>query len=181
MASARGVAREAGWNSGKARAGDRGGARPGKPRGVRMATITAGSSNRGEDLQCAAAMRAVRKVELEHAREQARPSHRCSERSAPCARARPRAQRSGAGGHLQGASAGSASMAARVRTPCSSMRAPRRVNHEVADDLGQQGVQFLHRGRTRFSETPARPRSSDRPHRAEGRGGPFPSHLGQCR
>ena len=58
------------WNRSNRRAGERGGARVGRPRWVRILTITGGSSmaalrrgRTGDDLQSAAAVRAVFNVE----------------------------------------------------------------------------------------------------------------------
>src|SRR5919106_999065 len=74
------------WNKSTRRAGERGGARGGRPRWLRILTITGGSSiaalrrglRTGDDLQSAAAVGAVFDVDVEDPFEQPGPAHaRC--------------------------------------------------------------------------------------------------------
>ncbi len=64
------------WNRSNRCAGERGGARVGRPRWVRILTITGGSSMPlgGDDLQAAAAVRAVFDVDVEDPFEQPGPT-----------------------------------------------------------------------------------------------------------
>ena len=62
------------WNRSNGRAGDRGGARADKPRCVRILAITMGSSIGGDELQGAAALRALLDVDLEYPLEQPGPA-----------------------------------------------------------------------------------------------------------
>ena len=68
------------WNRSTRRAGERGGARVGRPRWLRILSITGGSSIGGDDLQGAAAVRAVFDVDVEDPFEQSGPAHarRCA-------------------------------------------------------------------------------------------------------
>ena len=78
------------WNKSNRCAGERGGARVGRPRWARILTITGGSSmaalrrrlRTGDDLQAAAAVRAVFDVDVEDPFEQPGPTQA---RRAPCA------------------------------------------------------------------------------------------------
>ena len=69
------------WNRSTRRAGARGGARVGRPRWLRILMITGGSSmsvraeGTGDDLQSAAAVRAVFDVDVEDPFEQSGPTH----------------------------------------------------------------------------------------------------------
>ena len=74
---------QASWNRSKALAAARGGARAGKPRWVRILAITGGMFDGGDDLQGAAALRALLDVDLEHALIKALPGFHPSGRRSP--------------------------------------------------------------------------------------------------
>ena len=74
------VKHQAAWSRSTRSTGERGGARAGRPRCVRILTITAGIFDRGDDLQTLATVRAMLDVDVKDLLEQTRPTHAQNDR-----------------------------------------------------------------------------------------------------